>query len=656
MPQPIQIAMQHHQAGRLGEAENIYRQILSGHPDHFDALHLLGTLAIQAGRPDEAVELIGRAIRLNPNFAETHANLGSALAKTGKFEEAIAAFREGVRLSSGVAEMHVNLARALNSNRRIDEAITSYRHAVRLKPGIAGTHHSLAQAFASVGRFDEAIAAFAEAIRLKPDNFEAYYDLANVCKDTGRFDEAVAFYREAIRLKPDLAEAHGNLGSVLKNIGQFDEAIACFRQSLRLKPDYDISHSALVFALNHQPDRDPGEILSEHVKWSDQHARPLMAEIIPHSNDRSPDRRLRIGYVSGDFRRHSVANFFLPLLEHHDKQIVEVFCYANVQHPDDMSERMKVACDAWCDIFGLADDAVAKKIRSDEIDILVDLSGHTAGNRLRVFARKPAPIQVTYLGYANTTGMTAIDYRLTDALADPPGMTDHLNAEKLWRLPGCAWCYHPPEGAPDIQLRGDGPITFGCFNAFAKINPGLTAIWAELLKRVPGSRLLLKSAGAGVASARQRLIGQFTEHGIAAERIEMLGHIADPRRHLELYGRVDVALDTYPYHGTTTTCEAMWMGVPVVTLAGRTHVSRVGVSLLSCIGLPDLIANTPEEYLSIASDLAMNSERLQTLRAGLRNKIKSSPLVDGARFSVDVESAYRQMWRKWCAAGGGSRL
>jgi protein O-GlcNAc transferase len=656
MAESIQIAMRCHQAGRLLEAENIYRQILARQPDHVDALHLLGTLAIQTGRPDEAVELIRLAIRLNPDFAEAHANLGTALVKVGKFEEAIAAFRESVRLKPGVAEMHVNLANALTSDRQIDEAIASYRQAIRLKPGIAAMHHSLAQTSAGVGRFDEAIAAFSEAIRLKPDDAEACYNLANVLKDIGRFDEAIAFYRQAIRLKPHLAEAHGNLGSVLKSVGQFDEAVACFRQSLRLEPDYDISHSALVFALNHQPDRDPEEILAEHRAWSDQHARPLMGETIAHSNDRSPERRLRIGYVSGDFRRHPVGHFFMPLLEHHDRRMVEVFCYANVQRPDDMSERMKAASDAWCDIFGLADDVVAKMVRSDGIDILVDLSGHTAGNRLRIFARKPAPIQMTYLGYTNTTGMTAIDYRLTDASADPPGMTDHLNAEKLWRLPGCAWCYRPPEDAPDIQPRGNGPITFGCFNAFAKINPTLTATWAELLKRVPGSRLLLKSAGAGVASARQRLTGQFAEQGIAAERVEILGHIVDPRRHLELYGQVDVALDTYPYHGTTTTCEAMWMGVPVVTLAGRTHVSRVGVSLLSCVGLEELIAQSAEEYISIAARLAGDLARLAELRRVLRARMRASPLMDAPRFARDIETAYREMWRAWCAAAGNSGL
>jgi predicted O-linked N-acetylglucosamine transferase (SPINDLY family) len=435
----------------------------------------------------------------------------------------------------------------------------------------------------------------------------------------------------------------------LRETAQIDEAIASHRRAVRLDPNFVNAHSCLVFALNCDPNCQAAEILAEHQAWSDRHARPLMSEIIPHANERSPDRRLRIGYVSADFRRHSVGHFFLPLLENHDRRKFEVFCYSNVQYPDDLTERMKRSCDAWRDIISLGDAEAANLIRSDGMDILVDLSGHTAGNRLRVFARKPAPVQVTYLGYANTTGMPAIDYRLTDALADPPGVTDHLNVEKLWRVPGCAWCYLPPEDAPEIQPRGSGPITFGCFSAFAKINSTLVEIWAQLLAQAPESRLLLKSAGAGETSSRQRVIDQFIQHGISSDRIEMLSRIPDQHQHLEFYRRIDLALDTYPYHGTTTTCEALWMGVPVVSLAGQTHVSRVGVSLLSCVGLPELIAQTPQEFVSIAAQLATNPSRLTSLRNGLRSQMKSSPLVDGRRFAANIEAAYRQMWRTWCA-------
>jgi predicted O-linked N-acetylglucosamine transferase (SPINDLY family) len=308
---------------------------------------------------------------------------------------------------------------------------------------------------------------------------------------------------------------------------------------------------------------------------------------------------------------------------------------------------MSQDCKVWHNITGQSDEEVAQRIRSERIDILVDLSGHTSGNRLRVFARKPAPVQVSYLGYANTTGLPVIDYRLTDAHADPPGMTEGLNVEKLWRLPGCAWCFAAPEGAPEVKEREEGPITFGCFNAFAKMNPKIVAMWARLLGQVSGSRLVLKSAGAGAESSRGQVMRQFAELGIAGDRVEMLGWMDKPQRHLETYHRIDVALDTFPYHGTTTTCEALWMGAPVVTLAGRSHVSRVGVSLLSAVGLEELVAGDEEEYVSIAAALASDMGWLAALRAGLRQRMQASALMDAAGFAANVESAYREMWKKW---------
>jgi predicted O-linked N-acetylglucosamine transferase (SPINDLY family) len=586
--QTIQIAIQHHQAGRLAEAERIYRQVLARQPNHPEALKLLGVLAAQVGNSDAGIELIRRAIRIKSDDAEAHNNLGVILRDKGQFDEAIAACRQ--------------------------------------------------------------------AIRLKPDFAEAYNNLGTALMDVGQLDEAIAACRQAIRLKPDYSKAHNNLGNALKDMGRLDEAIASQQQAIRLKPDHAGLHSNLVFTVQYHPGYDGKMIHEELRRWNLRHAEPLRKLIQPHANDRDPDRRLRIGYVSADFRRHSVGHFVLPLLERHDRQFGDVFCYCNLQVSDDFTERMKCCCGHWRNILGLSDQEAVSLIRSDAIDILVDLSGHTAGNRLPLFALKPAPIQVTYLGYPNTTGMTAMDYRLTDALADPPGMNDELNVERLWRLPGCAWCYDPADASPDSQVRGNGPITFGCFNAFAKINEPLIEIWARLLKHVPGSKLLVKSAGAGESSAQRWLMEQFAKHGISGQRIEMRGRIADPRGHLSLYGQIDVALDTYPYHGTTTTCEALWMGVPVVSLAGRTHVSRVGVSLLHNVGLPELIAESPEKYVQIAADLAGDLPRLAELRRTLRDRVKTSPLMDAPRFARNVEAAYRQMWRNWCEQGGASGI
>jgi predicted O-linked N-acetylglucosamine transferase (SPINDLY family) len=581
--QQLEFALSHHHAGRLAEAEQIYRRILAQQPDHIAAQY----------------------------------NLGTVLQNMGQLDQAIAAYEQAIRLKPDLAEAHNNLANALRDQGRLDEASTAYRYAIELNPNYA----------------------------------EAHNNLGNVLLEQKRFDEAITAFRHALSLKPDLADAHYNLANALKDLGQLDEAIASYRQAIYLRPDFVLAHSNLVFTLQFHPGLDAEQIYREHRLWGQRHADPLRKFSLPHANIRDPDRPLRIGYVSADFWRHAASHFFRSILEHHDRTIFEVFCYANIARSDEITERMKGFCDGWRNIAGVADQAVADLIRSDQIDILVDLSGHTAGNRLRVFARKPAPIQVTYLGYPNTTGMTAIDYRFTDALADPPGMTDQLNAEKLWRLPRCAWCFHAAEDSPDIRPREDGPITFGCFNAFAKINPPLLRIWAHILNRVPDSRLLLKSAGAGEASSRGQLTAEFARHGVAADRIEMLGKIADPRRHLELYHRVDIGLDTFPYHGTTTTCEAFWMGIPVVSLAGQTHLSRVGISLLTNLGLPELLAQSAEEYVSIAADLAANPSRLRNLRANLRTLMKSSPLGDEPRFAKDVETAYRQMWRTWCAQG-----
>jgi predicted O-linked N-acetylglucosamine transferase (SPINDLY family) len=682
LQQQFEAGLLHHQSGRLAEADSIYRSVLAQEPNHADALHLSGVLAAQAGRLDEAIESIRRAIFICPTNAVYFANLGNALKAKGHLEEAIAAYRQAIQIQLAYPEAHNNLGNALKRQGQMADAIAAYRQAIHIKPEYAEAHYNIGLALQRIGQLDDAIAAYEQAIRLKPYFFESHNDLGIALKSNGQLQEAIAAYRKAIRIKPiyaqahnnlglalkeagqldaataacrqalqlrpDFAEAYNNLGLALTELGQLDEAIAALREAIRLKPDYVQAHSNLLLILNYHPALDAQVISTGHRSWAEHHVCPLMNGATQHTNECSSDRRLRIGYISSDFKRHSVGYFVMPLLTHHDRRMLEIFCYANVQRPDEFTDRMRRSCDVWRSIVGFSDDDIAQMIRSDGIDILVDLAGHTAGNRLRVLARKPAPIQITYLGYPNTTGMASIDYRLTDSLADPLGITDHLYAEKLWRLPQCAWCYDPPAEAPQIQPRQNRPITFGCFNAFAKINRETIAIWSDLLKHNKESTLVLKSAGAGESSSHQRLTGEFIKHGISIDRIELRGRVKDIRGHLEVYGLIDVALDTFPYHGTTTTCEALWMGVPVITLAGQTHASRVGVSLLSHAGLIELVAQTHDEYLSIASELANDRSGLAALRAGLRDKLKSSSLMDQTLFAAGVDAAYRQMWRTWC--------
>ena len=387
-------------------------------------------------------------------------------------------------------------------------------------------------------------------------------------------------------------------------------------------------------------------IHEEHRRWNRQHAEPLKKFIQPHTNDRNPDRRLRIGYVSPDLREHVVGQNLLPLLAKHDHQRVEVFAYAKVPAPDAMTERLRSHTDAWRSLVGLSDAQAADLIRQDRIDILVDLALHTANNCLLVFARKPAPVQVTYLAYAGSSGLTTMDYRLSDPYLDPPGGDESVYSEQTLRLPETYWCYQPvvdlpPQPPPALEK---GFITFGCLNNFCKVNEPLLSLWAEILRGVPHSRLLLH---AYEGSPRQHVLEHLQREGIDPHRVSFAGKLP-VAVYFQQYHSIDIALDTFPYGGGTTTCDTLWMGVPVVSLAGKTAVGRAGLSILSNVGLPELVANTPEEYVHLAIRLANDLPRLKDLRSTLRQRMQASPLMDAPRFARNVEAAYRQMWRNWC--------
>jgi predicted O-linked N-acetylglucosamine transferase (SPINDLY family) len=461
-------------------------------------------------------------------------------------------------------------------------------------------------------------------------------------------DEALACHRRALELKPDFAEAHSNLGVAFKDQGKLDEALACFRRALELKPDYAAAHSNLLYTQVFCPGYDPQTLYEEHRRWNRQHAEPLGKFIEPHPNDRSPQRRLRIGYLSPDFRRHPVGRFLLPLLESHDRENFEIFSYASVRIPDTMTDRCRAHTDVWRDVLGLPDEQVAHAIRQDRVDILVDLTMHMANNRLLVFARKPAPVQVTYLAYCGTTGLTTIDYRLSDPYLDPPGRDEPFYSEQTVHLPETYWCYRPPIETPPVNALPAleaGHVSFGSLNNFCKVTSAVLAAWGQLLQAVPGSRLLLHAFS---GSHRDRARGFLAEQGIAENRVVFVDFLPTAE-YLGVYRRIDVALDPFPYGGGTTTCDALWMGVPVVSLAGQTAVGRGGVSILSNLGLPELVAQDPEQYVRIAVELAHDLPRLSALRASLRERMQASPLMNAARFARNVEAAYRTMWQRWCA-------
>jgi protein O-GlcNAc transferase len=489
-----------------------------------------------------------------------------------------------------------------------------------------------------------ALDLFRKVAVLAPANAAAQLGIAAACHALNYLEEAAQACQRVIQIRPDYANAWMNLGTLLSQMGMQIEAVEVFRRAVALDPGNPFTHSNLLYALYFLQQISAEEILAEHQRWNDRHAKPLANVLPAPSNDRSPDRPLRIGYVSSDFREHSVSFFFEPLLESHHRPDFHITCYSASDHADAVTAKLQSLADDWRTIVRLDDDQAAALIRADKIDILVDLSGHTGQHRLLLFARKPAPVQISYLGYPGSTGLTAIDYRITDHRADPLGG----EGEKLLRLPTTAWCYRPPESSPEILPRPDVPLTFASFNRIAKITPDMIALWSRILAALPEARLLLKSEGLHEPGARNRVLSLFSQHDIAADRIQIQGRLPTICDHLNLYNQVDIALDTFPYHGTTTTCEALYMGTPVITLAGQTHTSRVGVSLLTSVGLPDLVAETPDEYVNLAIALANNPSRLDQMRQTLRAQMEKSPLMNPQTFVTEMESAYRSAWRSWC--------
>ncbi|QWV93635.1 tetratricopeptide repeat protein [Geomonas oryzisoli] len=600
-----------------------------------------------AGDLSGAAERYRRVLQLDPYFAQASFNLGCTLDRLYGPGEALPHFERATQLAPQWSEAHGNHGFALARLGRMEEAAQALEEACRLAPDNAGLRNNLGLALSALGRGEEARDSFLAAIRLDPRYPDPHSNLGILLERFGNGGAAIRSLREALRLRPNYPEAHHNLANVLKSQGRHREALEHYRAALRLAPDNAEVHSSLLFALLYQAGSAEVTVFAEHAAFGAAHRFPPRR----HDNAPEPDRVVHVGYVSADFREHAVARFIEPVLAHHDRERFRVFCYSNVSVPDGKSARLAARCDRFVSIAGLPDDAVDRLIAEDGIDILVDLSGHSAGNRLPLFARKPAPVQITWIGYPFSTGLTTMDYRISDAVCDPPGATERYHSEELIRLPGTFSCFAPPEEAPavaDLPCLAAGRVTFGSFNNPAKITPETVALWADVLRAVPGSRLLLKGYSFACPETRQHLLDAFAERGIAPERLELTGNTPSYRDHLALYGRVDLALDTFPYNGTTTTCEALWMGVPVLTLSGTTHRSRVGASLLHALGLDALAVQEAGAFVAGAAALAQDRARLGELRQTLRDRMAASPLTDGAGFTRTLEAALSEVWEKWC--------
>ncbi len=605
------------------------------------ALHAVGDL-------DAAATALGDALRLAPEAAQPRVQLGRVLQDQGKAAEAEACYRQALQIDPGHASTIYNLATLLQGQGRLPEAIAAYQEVVRLDPANFSAHNNLAVALRDQTRHHEAIVHCRTAIELNPTFSELHRNLAGCYRASGEIDLAVDAARRAVELQPDSARGHNDLASLLHLRGQIEEALPHFRRGVELAPDDSFLRANFAHALNYAPRVDAQASYAEHVSWAVRHAEGKLPVPRPDAG-RTPGRRLRIGYVSAHFREHAIAVFSEPIVTSHDHDQFEVVCYSDVKQPDAATARFRSAADRWVNTASLTDAELAQQIAADRVDILVDLAGHLEPNRLMAFANRPAPIQVTYLGYQNTTGMRAMGYRLTDEWSDPPGRTDRYYTEKLVRLPRAFFCYKPWDDAPAVNkppALAAGHVTFGSFNKLAKITTEVLATWARILAATPGSRLLMLVEPSNLAIKRIR--GVFADHGVAGERVDFVAK--RPRaQYLQLHHQVDIALDAFPFNGHTTVCEALWMGVPVVVLAGETYVSRFGGSALVNLNLHELLAASPEQYVEIARQLAADQERLQALRAGLRDRMLASPLLDAAGFTRRLETAYRQMWSDWCS-------
>ncbi len=570
--------------------------------------------------------------------------------QSGRLAEAERGYREILHVQPGHADsLHLLGVLALQTGNP-EPALELIQRAVALRPDGAVYRNNLGQVLERLGRIEDAARAYEAAIELDPLDAEPVNNLGRLLERQERLADAETHYRRAIKLNSQYAEPQINLGNVLKDRGELDGAIAAYLRATELRPDLSVLHSNLLLTLHYHPDYSPADIAHEHRQWAERHAVPLAAAQHPHKNDPKPERRLRIAYMSPDFREHPVARFILPLLENHDREQFEMFAYHDIARQDEVTKLIRKHVDQWRDIADLTDELVADRIRTDGIDILVDLTAHSGRNRLLVFARKPAPVQLTYLAYCSTTGVDAIDYRLTDRFLDPPEEDTSHYSERSIRLPDCYWCYSrpplPADRLPSSERR-TGPPTFGCLNNFAKVTDPTLELWMKLLQRVPESRLLLYARS---EQHRERVRRFMQRANVAESRVAFVGR--QPfEDYLETYRDIDVALDPIPFGGGTTTCDALWMGAPVVTLAGRTAVSRGGSSILSNIGLDDLVCRNEEQYLDLAASLIGDGKRLAALRRELRSRLEGSAVMDSARFARGVEAAFREMWRKWCENG-----
>jgi len=648
----LQQAISLHQAGQLQQAEQICQQILRNSPQHADALHLLGVIAYQVGENNVATSLITQAIKIDSNQYVFFNSLGSVLQEQGRLRESIQAFNRALEIQPDYADVHYNKGNTLQEQGKLEEAVDAYQQAIRIQPNHPEAYNNLGNVLQERGRLEESIQAYHKAIEIQPNYADAYNNLGNVLQERGRLEESIQAYHKAIEIQPNDPRVYSNLGNSLQTQGRIVDAVNSFRQSLIINPNFIEGHSNLIFAQDFHLDIGLQEQQIERQKWNQRFILPLANSIQSHPNDRNPERRIRIGYVSADFRQHSAAQGFGQLILNYNQTQFDVFCYSGVVKEDEITKRFKDAVSGWYSTLGKSDKKLVEQIRNDEIDILVDLSGHTSGNRLLAFGYKPAPIQVTGIGH-DAPGVTMIDYRLTTPIKTRPEEEKHFVEKPVYL--GFFMGFMSPLKIPPVgylPAYEKGHVTFGCLNRFSKVSDESLGLWASLLKRIPNSKLLLKSGELDNIELRGHTIKRLSDLGVSSNRVILRGGTSQ-YKHLNTYNQVDISLDTFPCGGGATTLESLCMGTPVVSLTDDSKQAyRYASATLSPLGLNEWVAKTKDEYVEISCHWARNLGELAELRQELRSQV----LTQTAKFVPQVEIAYREMWSRWCRGEESSSI
>jgi predicted O-linked N-acetylglucosamine transferase (SPINDLY family) len=642
-------AMGLHQAGRFADAAGIYQRLLEILPDSHDIRHLQGLALFDLGQPTEGIRLMEDALARNPGAGHYYNNLGSRLIDHGDLARAEELLTQGTTRSPACPATRYNLGNALFRQGKYLPAIASYREALARQPDFAMCDLQLGLALHNAGLRSEALAHYQAAVTAHPDNPALRINHGALLQSECDLDGAAEAFRHAVRLAPQDATPLNNLAVVMKEVGDIGEATRLLRRCVELKPSSLEIHSNLILTLHYDPTAIAADLNSAHEGWNSRHPSPRL----PHTNVPEPGRRLRLGFVSPDLRDHVVGRALLPSFRRFDPDRFELYCYGNTVE-DPVGAEFRARCHGWRELGTKTAAQLAETIAADGVDILIDLALHTSDNRLDVFALKPAPLQISWLGYPESSGVATMDYRLTDAWLEPPSGNQLAHPqEKAALLPDCWTCYEPPTGYPEVNALPSAagkPFTYGSFNNNCKINGAVLDAWAQLLLATPGSRLQLLAKQGG---HRRRFVDEFARRGVDAARILFADYLpasADLSQGalLARYHDIDVALDTFPYGGMTTTLDALWMGVPVVSLVGERNLGRAGLSILNNVGLGELAAKDVDAYVETAMRLAQDQLRLAALRASLRERMRSSPLLDAEGYTRKVEQAFRDMWVDWC--------